>query len=227
MKKNGPWASREQDDHLNRPIPNVLSSTPAGENIGCCVPANGGGRHMGGDIWGGGGRHISDWGGEDARNGDGSRKDTFKADPSWSDTRDKIKSHPSEKRKGRKRCWGEVGRDVRGCRRGGMGFQGGRSVSAVGHWELQLALNVLQQSQSRENNIGRFINLIIVPRQTPVSVFTPLLIFPFPPVPHQLSLSPSDSLCNRGPKHGKRKSPWLWTNSMYWQWPTHNRGNGD
>ena len=44
MKKNGPWAFRERDDHLNRPIPNVFSSTPAGENIGCYVPANGLGR---------------------------------------------------------------------------------------------------------------------------------------------------------------------------------------
>lgn len=39
MKKNGPLAARKQDDHLNRPIPNVLSFTPAGENIECCVPS--------------------------------------------------------------------------------------------------------------------------------------------------------------------------------------------
>lgn len=44
----------------------------------------------------------------------------------------------------------------------------GKSVSAVGHGELQLVLNVLQQSHSRENNIGCFLNLIFVPRQTPV-----------------------------------------------------------
>lgn len=45
---------------------------------------------------------------------------------------------------------------------------GEKNVSAVGHGELQLVLNVLQQSQSRENNICCFRNLIFVPRQTPV-----------------------------------------------------------
>lgn len=43
MKKNGLWASPEQDDHLNRPIHNVLSSTPAGKNIGWGERREGGG----------------------------------------------------------------------------------------------------------------------------------------------------------------------------------------
>lgn len=78
---------------------------------------------------------------------------------------------------------GTMGEEVWDTREG----DGRKSVSAVGHWESQLALNVLQQSPRRENNIGWFINLIIVPCQTPVSVFTPLLIFLFPPIPHHLS----------------------------------------
>lgn len=67
---------------------------------------------------------------------------------------------------------------------------GERSVSTVGHWEPQLALNVLQQSLSTENNIGWLINLIIVPCQTPVSMFTSLLCCtPYPtPTPHNLSM---------------------------------------
>lgn len=65
---------------------------------------------------------------------------------------------------------------------------GARSVSVVGHWERQLVLNVLQQSRSRENNIGWLINLIILPCQTPVSVFTSLLI------PHQSLYAAEDTV---------------------------------
>lgn len=62
MKKNGLWASPGQDDHLNRPIHNVLSSTPAGENIGWEERGS-----VGGGGGGGGGvtRHP-DGGGRDA-----------------------------------------------------------------------------------------------------------------------------------------------------------------
>lgn len=101
---------------------------------------------------------------------------------------------------------------------------GGGGVSVVGRWELQLVLNVFQQSPSRDNNIGCFINLITVPCQTPVSAFTPLLIFPFPLIlhPHHFSASLPEQRAA-----GKTKSPRLWTNSAYQQWPTHNQGNGD
>lgn len=87
-------------------------------------------------------------------------------------------------RRGREGCEGVQERRIWDSKEG----DGGVSASVVGCWEHPLALNVLQQSPRRENNIGWFINLIIVPCQTPVSVFTPLLIFPFPPIPHRLSV---------------------------------------
>lgn len=64
-----------KSDHFKRPILNVLGSTPAGENAGCCVPASGlrGGR-----------RNDTRLPEEEkkCRDGDGNRRNPFKANPS-------------------------------------------------------------------------------------------------------------------------------------------------
>lgn len=126
-----------------------------------------------------------------------------------------------ERRQGKKRHWGDVEREYRNE----LGAQGRKSISAMGHWELRLVLNVLQPSQSRDNNIGWFINLITVPCQTPVSVFTPLLISHFPQF-----LIISLPLCFAGQQTTEarwKKVTLTFSKQCVWQWPTHNQENGD
>lgn len=134
---------------------------------------------------------------------------------------------PGRRRKRRADAKESYGRNDREYRGGELGVRSGIKVSVVGHRELRLLLNVLQRPPSTENNIGCFINLIIVPCQTPVTVFTSLLSFVSLIPPH-----PSPSLS----ASQLRKSPWLWvhTSSRKWRWtrthhsvillPTHGSG---
>lgn len=74
-------------------------------------------------------------------------------------------------------------------------------------WEHQLVPIVLQQSQSKENNTGWFMNLIGVLRHTPVSAPTPAFIT-LPPTSFTISLQ-------RRAQEQRRKSPWHWASGAH------------
>lgn len=86
MKKNGPVPGHRARKMITLTDPSIMCSVPLQlEKIldVLCQPK------VWGDKWGeAGGRHTPDRGGENAEDGDGSRKDAFKANPSRSATRE-------------------------------------------------------------------------------------------------------------------------------------------
>lgn len=151
-KCSRPGASCEQDDHLNRPIHNVLSSTSSWRKYWMFRASQMSGGWGGWGVWGAGATHP--WLGErqNVKRRWWRQKGGFQGQ-SITAGREGVNliapGGEEEERRTRKRrhCGGSRRDGLREERRiwEGVGRDRARGVSTVGRWERLLALNVLLQ----------------------------------------------------------------------------------